>query len=131
MIFFCDFVNQCTTDTATAVYNLEVSGNSNYYVSASGVLVHNQCDIINSIYKSFKGAPLYPKGFSSVKNGLKKVNIKDKNVLEMLRKFESGNWKKVYQNGYDAFGNKTSIHYFQSQSGKVFNVKTLNQWSTW
>jgi intein/homing endonuclease len=28
-------------DTATAVYNLEVAGNSNYYVSASGVLVHN------------------------------------------------------------------------------------------
>jgi hypothetical protein len=28
-----------STDTATAVYNLEVAGNSNYYVSASGVLV--------------------------------------------------------------------------------------------
>jgi hypothetical protein len=27
-------------DTATAVYNLEVAGNSNYYVSASAVLVH-------------------------------------------------------------------------------------------
>lgn len=29
------------TDTATAVYNLEVVGNHNYYVSASKVLVHN------------------------------------------------------------------------------------------
>jgi hypothetical protein len=28
-------------DTATAVYNLEVAGNSNYFVSASAVLVHN------------------------------------------------------------------------------------------
>lgn len=31
------------TDTATAVYNLEADGNHNFYVSASGVLVHNQC----------------------------------------------------------------------------------------
>lgn len=29
------------TDTATAVYNLEANGNHNYYVSPSGVLVHN------------------------------------------------------------------------------------------
>ena len=31
------------TDTAVAVYNLEASGNHNYYVSESGVLVHNSC----------------------------------------------------------------------------------------
>ncbi len=36
-----DSVYQFNTDTATTVYNLEVAGNSNYYVSASGVLVHN------------------------------------------------------------------------------------------
>ncbi len=34
-------VLQYSTDTATAVYNLEASGNHNFYVLASGVLVHN------------------------------------------------------------------------------------------
>lgn len=29
------------TDTATTVYNLEVAGNSNFYVSIGRVLVHN------------------------------------------------------------------------------------------
>ncbi len=42
-----DSVYQFTTYTATAVYDLEVAGNSNYYVSASGVLVHNCDDIWN------------------------------------------------------------------------------------
>ncbi len=37
-----DSVYQFKTDTAVAVYNLEVTGNSNYYVSVSGVLVHNK-----------------------------------------------------------------------------------------
>ncbi len=36
-----DSVYRFKTDTATAVYNLEASGNYNYYVSASKVLVHN------------------------------------------------------------------------------------------
>ena len=37
-----DSVYKFKTDTATAVYNLESSGNHNYYVSASKVLVHNK-----------------------------------------------------------------------------------------
>jgi len=36
-----DSIFSFRTDTATAVYNLEVADNSYYYVSASGVLVHN------------------------------------------------------------------------------------------
>ncbi len=38
-----DSLFQFRTDTATTVYNLEVAGNNDYYVSASKVLVHN-CD---------------------------------------------------------------------------------------
>ncbi len=44
-----DSVYQFTTDTATAVYNLEVAGNSNFYVSASKVLVHNKAMQIGKI----------------------------------------------------------------------------------
>ena len=37
--------------------------------------------------------------------------------------------EKIYKDGYDMFGNKISIHYFQSPSGKVFNVKVKIGWS--
>jgi hypothetical protein len=37
-----DSIYTFRTNTATAVYNLEADGNHNYYVSASGVLVHNK-----------------------------------------------------------------------------------------
>ncbi|PYG90295.1 hypothetical protein LY28_00176 [Ruminiclostridium sufflavum DSM 19573] len=44
-------------------------------------------------------------------------------------KVESGIWEKIYKDGYDANGKKISIHYFQSESGKVFDVKTKSGWS--
>jgi hypothetical protein len=49
--------------------------------------------------------------------------------LEQLREIEPGKWTKVYKDGFDASGKKVSIHYFQSQSGKVFNVKVKPNWS--
>lgn len=30
--------------------------------------------------------------------------------------------EKVYKDGYNMYGEEISIHYFQSESGKVFNV---------
>lgn len=48
----------------------------------------------------------------------------------MINNIEKGSWKKVYQNGFDAYGNKISLHYFQSKSGKIFNLKVKNKWST-
>ena len=71
----------------------------------------------------------YPEGFQPVTNGTKTNKIKNQQLLEKLREIESGTWKKVYKDGYDTFGNKISIHYFQSESGKVFNVKIKKKWS--
>ncbi|MGL4860958.1 MAG: PAAR-like domain-containing protein, partial [Enterobacteriaceae bacterium] len=82
------------------------------------------------VYNSIKDAPQYPKGFRSVINGTKKVNINNTNVLKELRKIESGKWQKVYKNGIDASGNRVSLHYFESQSGRVFNVKVKTNWSS-
>lgn len=62
-------------------------------------------------------------------NGTTKHNVNNHDLLEKLREIESGTWKKIYKDGYDAFGNKISIHYFQSQSGKVFDVKIKIGWS--
>lgn len=85
---------------------------------------------IKNVYNSIKEAPDYPKGFQEEKNGTTKNQVKNRELLELLRKIEKGTWKKVYKDGYDANGNKISIHYFQSESGKVFDVKVkFNHWS--
>ena len=72
---------------------------------------------------------VYPKEFEAVKNGTTKNTIKNKELLDKLREIESGKWTKVYKDGYDSSGNKISIHYFQSESGKVVNVKVKPGWS--
>ena len=84
---------------------------------------------IKNTYNSIKEAPVYPEGFEAVQNGTKKVNINNKDILEALREVEPGRWKKVYKNGFDANGNRISIHYFESPSGKVFDVKVKQGWS--
>ncbi|PJI06563.1 MULTISPECIES: hypothetical protein [Clostridium] len=105
---------------------ISIGGKS--FIAASGFGSAGSTSIKN-VYESIKKAPEYPDGFKDVVNGMKKVNIKNGSVLEELRKVEHGQWKKVYKDGYDAVGKKVSIHYFQSQSGKVFNVKVKNGWS--
>jgi len=84
---------------------------------------------IKNVYNSIKQAPKYPSGFKGIQNGTKKVNAKNQDVLGKLREVESGQWKKIYKDGYDTNGKKISIHYFQSQSGKVFDVKIKPGWS--
>ena len=84
---------------------------------------------IKNVYNSIKQAPKYPSGFKGVQNGTKKVNVKNQDVLEKLREVESGQWKKIYKDGYDSNGKEISIHYFESQSGKVFDVKVKSGWS--
>ncbi|EOC2631463.1 RHS repeat-associated core domain-containing protein, partial [Salmonella enterica] len=84
---------------------------------------------IKNTYGSIKDAPQYPKGFRSSQNGTVKNVVKNREVLESLRKVESGKWSKVYKDGYDASGRRVSIHYFESQSGRVFNVKVKPEWS--
>ncbi|WP_376752509.1 hypothetical protein, partial [Rummeliibacillus suwonensis] len=84
---------------------------------------------IKNVYNSIKQAPKYPSGFKAVQNGTKKVNVKNQDVLEKLREVESGQWKKIYKDGYDSNGEKISIHYFEGQSGKVFDVKVKSGWS--
>ena len=88
--------------------------------SGNCVLVHNDCDP-KMIYKSVKDAPNYDNRFIGAPNGLKNVNINNKNLLSKLNKVGSG-WKKVYHNGWIE-NRKVSLHYFQSKSGQIFNLK--------
>ena len=47
----------------------------------------------------------------------------------MVTESETGKSAINYKD--DANGNKISIHYFQSKSGKVFDVKIKNKWSNY
>lgn len=109
------------------VYNFEVEDFHSYFVSDLRIWVHNCA--LKHVYKSIKDAPEYPQGFSAAKNGTVKHNIKNLELLDQLREIEPGAWDKVYKDGVNASGRKISIHYFQSQSGQVFNVKVKNNWS--
>ena len=35
----------------------------------------------------------------------------------------------MYKDGYNKYGDEVSIHYFQSESGTVFDVKVKTGWS--
>ena len=84
---------------------------------------------IKQVFKSIKDSPNYPSGFQGRLNGTTSNKVNNMELLEQLIMIESGTWKKVYKDGYDELGNKISIHYFQSQLGKVFDVKVKNGWS--
>ena len=86
-------------------------------------------DELKNVYNSIKESPNYPEGFEPRQNGTTRNTVKNKGLLEKLREIESGTWKKVYKDGYDLNGNEISIHYFQSESGKVFDVKVKTGWS--
>jgi RHS repeat-associated protein len=85
-------------------------------------------DTLNNVYSSIKKAPKYPSDFVLKQNGTKKYNINNSKLLEELRKIEPGKWHKIYKDGY-AGGQKVSIHYFESTTGKVFDVAVKLGWS--
>ncbi len=115
------------TDRVETTYNLEIEGYHTYFAGDANIWVHN-CNLKN-VYSGIKNAPNYPEGFKAVQDGKTLNTVKNQEVLRGLREHEAGVWKKVYSDGYAADGKKVSIHYFQSQSGKVFDVKVKNGWS--
>ena len=84
---------------------------------------------LKKTYNSIKDSPKYPEGFRPRKNGTTRNTVKNKELLDKLREIESGGWKKVYKDGYNKYGDEVSIHYFQSESGTVFDVKVKTGWS--
>lgn len=92
-------------------------------------VIVNGVKVAKHLYTAIKYAPKYPSGFKAVQNGTKNFTVNNKSLLEELRQIESGTWKKVYKDGYDKNGKKISIHYFQSKSGLVYDVKVKSGWS--
>lgn len=89
---------------------------------------HGQSDL-KQIFDSLKDAPKYPSGFRATRNGTRKLRIENKQLLEKLKQIEDNEWRKIYSDGFDGNRRKVSLHYFQSVSGKVFDVKVKWGWS--
>lgn len=114
-------------ESPITVYNFGVEDFHTYFVSQNNILVHNTCKP-QKIYNSIKEAPNYNNNFIKVQNGLKKVKVNNKQLLEELNHFGS-KWSKVYKNGW-IDGQKVSLHYFQDASGKIFDFKIVyGKWS--
>ncbi|MCY7274549.1 MAG: hypothetical protein LH702_12645 [Phormidesmis sp. CAN_BIN44] len=83
---------------------------------------------MKQIYDSLEDSPNYPDDFYPVQDGTRRLKVKNQFLLAELRNVEPGEWRKVYQDGYSV-GEPVSIHYFESRSGKVFDVKIKSEWS--
>lgn len=124
-------------------FNLTVDVGHTFYVGDLRTWVHNTggpCDIggmpvrnpdtgIKNVYDSIRKSPQFPEGFKERVGGTSRNTVNNKELLAELRVIAPGKWSKIYKDGFDSTGKKVSIHYFQSESGKVFNVKTKPNWS--
>ena len=72
---------------------------------------------IRALFDSLSASGKVPPGWQP--STTHKVKVKNRMLLAELRKLKPGEWKKVYSIGVDG----TEIHYFEHQSGVVFNVK--------
>ncbi|HXG19541.1 MAG TPA: hypothetical protein VNN62_10775 [Methylomirabilota bacterium] len=73
-------------------------------------------EIAESLHKSGK----LPYGWKPARQGLRKVKVKNLQILDALREHLPGEWRKVYHRGQDG----TEIHYFEHEhTGKVWGVK--------
>lgn len=97
--------------------------------SEKGNKVGQEQPSLQQIFTSIKDAPKYPKDFRVARNGTRKLSVENKQLLEKLKQIENLEWRKVYRDGFDGDGRKISLHYFQSASGKVFDVKVKLGWS--
>lgn len=83
---------------------------------------------VNNVYSALSKSPNFPRGFRSAPNGIQKVEINHRELARELRKIEPRKWYKVYRDGYVG-NNKVSIHYFESATRRVFDVKIKDGWS--
>ena len=83
---------------------------------------------IQKTHNSIRQAPSYPANFKPVQNGTTRNVIKNTELLEQLRSIEPGQWSKVYKDGFVG-SDRVSLHYFESQSGRIFNFKVKQGWS--
>ena len=83
---------------------------------------------LNYVYDFLEDSPDYPDDFYPTLDGTQGFKVKNQFLWAELQAIESGEWRKVYQDGYSG-DELISVHYFESPSGRVFDVKVKSGWS--
>jgi hypothetical protein len=74
----------------------------------------------DEIHDSIQQSGKIPSGWKAARQGTRKVQIKNLQILSALREHYQGEWRKVYRRGADG----TEIHYFEhKRTRKVLGVK--------
>ncbi len=69
---------------------------------------------------SFEHSGNIPHGCRPERGGVRKVKVKNAQILTALHAHYSGEWRKVYRRGRDG----TELHYFEHRrTGKVWGIK--------
>ena len=73
------------------------------------------------LYRSWRESPKVPLGWKpkSAPRHRLKLTVKNRELLALLRSHRPGRWHKIYHYGIDG----SEIHYFEHQSGVVFDVE--------
>ena len=75
--------------------------------------------VVEQIFSSLRESGKIPHGWKPARHGIRRVKIKNLEILRALREHEAGEWRKVYQRGIEG----TEIHYFEhSRTKKVWGV---------
>ena len=74
----------------------------------------------SDIYDSLQKSGRIPAGWKPERGSVRKVAVRNSEILKALREHFPGDWRKVYNRGKDG----TEIHYFEHRStGKVWAIK--------
>ena len=74
----------------------------------------------DEIHDSLEQSGKIPHGWGPARGGVRKVRVKNAQILTALRAHYPGEWRKVYRRGRDG----TELHYFEHRrTGKVWGIK--------
>ena len=119
------------------MYNLTVAEAHTFFVGDGQWLVHNCITNVFSGRKSMLNEMAARNirsadGFQTIQNGKQFYTIDNQGVLDLIQETfgSTRDWVKVYEDGFDAAGNKVSLHYFHnSKTGQVWDGKIKAGWS--
>ena len=76
------------------------------------------------LFDGWQDAPTVPEDWKPLPppGAVSKEPMTNRRLLRILREHLPGRWRKVYRKGIDG----SELHYFEHDSGRVFNVKLVH-----
>jgi hypothetical protein len=71
-----------------------------------------------NLYPDIYASGSVPQGWKPNRSGVIKYPVRNRRVLQELRRLRAGQWQKVIK-----MGNLGEVHYFEHRSGNVAGVK--------